>query len=91
VFLGVGVYFGAQARRLGNEVTDECADGCDFDDVAQKDADGRSAARKQWVFLGLGAASIATAGVLYYLGSRTKGVAVQPRGDGGMVTWGRTW
>jgi hypothetical protein len=50
-----GVYFGAKARSLGDEVTNACAHGCDWSTVAGKDADGRSAERKQWLFYGLGA------------------------------------
>ena len=89
-----GVYFGAKARSLGDEVTTACAHGCDWSTVAGKDADGRSAERKQWLFYGLGATALATGGVLYWLGTRerpTSPVAVVPRGDGAVVTWSSTW
>lgn len=88
-----GVYFGSRARSLGNEVSDACRNGCDWDTVADKDAEGRSAARKQWVFLGLGGVGLATAGVLYWLDSREHAprVAVTPHGDGAVVTWQRSW
>jgi tetratricopeptide (TPR) repeat protein len=90
---GTGIYFGARARSLGNEVSDACRNGCDWDTVADKDAEGRSAARKQWVFLGLGGVGLATAGVLYWLDGREHAprVALTPRHDGAVVTWQRSW
>ena len=89
-----GVYFGAKARSLGDEVTAACAHGCDWSTVAGKDAEGRSDERKQWLFYGLGAAALASGGVLYWLGTRehpTSPVAVVPRGDGALVTWSGAW
>ena len=89
-----GMYFGNKARSLGEEVSDACADGCAWETVADKDAEGKSAARKQWLFYGLGGVGLATAGVLYFLGTRAERgprVSVAPRGDGAMVTWQRSW
>ena len=93
VLAGTGIYFGTRARALGNEVSDACRNGCDWDTVAEKDAEGRSAARKQWVFLGLGGVGLATAGVLYWLDGREHAprVAVTPHRGGGVVTWQRSW
>jgi hypothetical protein len=89
-----GMYFGNKARSLGDEVSDACAGGCAWETVADKDAEGKSAARKQWLFYGLGGVGLATAGVLYFLDARAERgprVSVAPRGDGAMVTWQRSW
>jgi hypothetical protein len=93
-FVVTGVYFGNKARSLGEEVSDACAGGCAWETVADKDAEGKSAARKQWLFYGLGGVGLATAGVLYFLDTRAERgprVSVAPRGDGAMVTWQRSW
>ena len=76
------------------EVTDACANGCDWSVVGKKDADGRSAARTQWILYGVGATAIVTGGVLYWLGSRdrsTPTVAVVPHATGAAVTWSGSW
>jgi tetratricopeptide (TPR) repeat protein len=93
VLFATGAYFGSKARALGNEVTEECARRCEFADIADRDAEGRSAVTKQWVFYGLGAAGLATGGVLYWLGTKERSapVAVVPRGDGAIVTWSGAW
>ena len=90
--LASGIYFGDKARQIGKEVTEQCASGCVFADVAEKDAEGRRYATKQWVSYGLGAAGLATSGVLYWLGSReTRTIAVTPHGGGAVVTWNGSW
>lgn len=88
-----GAYFGAKASRLGKEVTDECADGCDWSVVGKKDDEGRSAARTQWILYGVGISSIVAGGVLYWLGAREQStaIAVSPHASGATVTWSRTW
>ncbi|HEU0029277.1 MAG TPA: hypothetical protein VFQ53_01505 [Kofleriaceae bacterium] len=93
VLLGTGLYFGNKASSLGKEVTAACADGCDFANVAAKDAEGRSAAKKQWVFYGLGAGALATSGVLYWLASKehAPNVAIAPHGTGAVVSWSGRW
>jgi tetratricopeptide (TPR) repeat protein len=93
VMLGAGIYFGGRADSLGKEVTAACERGCLFSDIEAKDAEGRSAATKQYVFYGIGGAGLAAAGILYYLGSRehASGVAIAPRGGGAMATWSTRW
>jgi tetratricopeptide (TPR) repeat protein len=91
--IATGVVFGTKASSLADEVKAECADNdCNWETIRDKDADGRSAERTQFIFYGVGAAAMATAGVLYWLGSReTAPVTVTPRGDGATVTWTRRW
>lgn len=85
-----GVVFGRKASSLADEVKTDCADGCDWNSIKQKDADGRSAEKTQWILLGAGGAALATGAVFYYLGNKERAsssVAVQPRGGGAVVTW----
>jgi tetratricopeptide (TPR) repeat protein len=90
--VATGFYFGHKAKSLGDEVTAACAKGCDWATVADKDAAGHSAAKMQWVFYGLGAAGLATAGVLYVLGgSESSHVAVAPHADGAVMSWTGHW
>jgi tetratricopeptide (TPR) repeat protein len=93
IFVAAGIYFGGQADSLGKEVTMQCARSCNFTDIAAKDADGRAAARNQWIAYGIGGAGLAVAGVLFYLGSRehAPAVAIAPHGDGASVTWSGSW
>jgi len=89
----VGAYFGTKASRLGKEVTDACRNGCDWSVVGEKDADGRSAARTQWILYGVGASAVVAGGVLYWLGSRDRSaaVAVIPHASGAAITWSGSW
>ena len=90
-----GVYFGAKARRLGDEVSDECSDGCDWNLVKDKDAEGKSAERTQYILYGVGLGVVAAGGVLYYLGGRERSastVAVTPTASGGAaISWSGAW
>jgi tetratricopeptide (TPR) repeat protein len=67
-----GLYFGNRATSIANEVEEACAMGCEWSTLEDKDASGRSAATLQYVFLGTGAAAIATGTVLYLLGARAR-------------------
>ncbi|MFN0248225.1 MAG: tetratricopeptide repeat protein [Kofleriaceae bacterium] len=87
---GVGVVFGVRARSLGNEVREECADTCDWNLVADKDAAGRRAQTIQFVMYGVSAVAI-VAGTVLYLRGRPSQLDVVPREGGGMVTWSDTW
>ena len=93
--VATGLYFGRRASSLNNEVANGCASGCDWGDFRVKDADGRSAERRQYVFYGIGAAAVVTGGVLYWLGMRERApsttVGVTRRADGAAITWGGTW
>lgn len=91
--IAAGIYFGHKARVLGDEVTAACAKGCDWATVADRDASGHNAARTQWIFYGVGVAGLATAGVLYWFGTKESArVAIAPHTDGGaMVTWSGAW
>jgi len=93
IAIATGAYFGRKASRIGDEVTRTCKDGCDWSLVADRDAEGRSAERTQWILYGVGAAGLVTGGVLYFLGARdhAKRVAIVPRTGGGAVTWTATW
>lgn len=94
VAIGIaGVYFGVRARTLADEVTEACATGCTWSEVADKDADGRAVARSQLILYGIGASAVITGGILYYLGRRERAAAVSiaPRTGGGLVTWSGRW
>jgi hypothetical protein len=94
VAVATGLYFGHRASALGDEVTTACRSGCDWATYRAKDADGRSAETKQYVFLGIGAAAIIGGGVLYWLGMsdpQEASVTVAPSGDGAAITWSTRW
>ncbi|MDQ3339446.1 MAG: hypothetical protein M4D80_30135 [Myxococcota bacterium] len=94
VLVATGVYFGAKARRLGDEVSDECRDGCDWNLVKDKDAEGKSAETTQYVLYGVGLAAIATGGVLWWMGNKdasSSNVAVTPTHGGAAVSWSGAW
>jgi tetratricopeptide (TPR) repeat protein len=90
--LAVGIYYGHRASSLSDELTTTCASGCSWAEQSSKDADGRSAQTKQWLFDGLGAAAIVGGGVLFWLGSREESpIAITPRRDGAAITWSGSW
>jgi hypothetical protein len=94
VLVATGVYFGAKARRLGDEVSDECADGCDWNLVKDKDAEGKSAETTQYVLYGVGLAAIAAGGVLWWMGNKeakSSNVAVTPTRGGAAVSFSGAW
>jgi hypothetical protein len=94
VLVVTGVYFGSKARRLGDEVSDDCRDGCDWNLVKDKDAEGKSAETTQYLLYGVGVGLIAAGGVLWYLGNterRQSQVAVTPTTGGAAITWRGSW
>jgi tetratricopeptide (TPR) repeat protein len=89
-----GFYFGRRASSLGNEVTRACRDGCNWEFYGPKDANGRSAQTKQYVFAGLGVAAIVGGGVMYWLGlhaQRTSTFAIALHHDDTAITWSGSW
>jgi hypothetical protein len=92
ILVATGVYFGAKARRFGDEVSDECADGCDWNLVKDKDAEGKSAETTQYVLYGVGAAAVAAGAVLWWMGSKeSASVTVAPTSGGAAVSWSGAW
>lgn len=94
LFVATGLYYGNRARALAADVSTACSVACNWPDVEPIDTEGRRAETRQWIFLGLGAATVATGGVLYYLGvhDRAPGVALTPTGgDGVGITWSGVW
>lgn len=91
VAVGVGAYFGSQASSDASDVKAACAAGCDYDSIKQKDQDGRSDAKLQYILYGVGAGAVAIGAVLYFVGSREHAeappVAVVPTRGGGAVSW----
>jgi hypothetical protein len=88
--VATGAIYGRKASSIADDIKADCADGCLWDDIRDQDADGRSAERNQYIFLGAGVAAAATAGVLYWLGnkehgSRPSAVAITPRTEGGLT------
>jgi tetratricopeptide (TPR) repeat protein len=69
--LVVGVYFGMRAQGLSNDVSNVSGAWTDAADRTARD-DGPAAQRDMVIFTVLGAAAIATGGVLYYLGVRER-------------------
>lgn len=80
-----GLYFGSRATSIANEVQDACEMGCEWATLEDKDASGRRAQSLQYVFLGVGAAAIASGAVLYYLGKSDKHVVVEYAKTGAAV------
>jgi hypothetical protein len=94
ILVATGVYFGTKARRLGDEVSEECADGCDWNLVKDKDAEGKSAETTQYVLYGVGLAAIAAGGVLWWMGNKeaqSSSVAIAPATHGASLFWSGTW
>jgi hypothetical protein len=94
VLVVTGVYFGAKARRLGDEVSDECADGCDWNLVKDKDAEGKSAETTQYVLYGVGVAALAAGGVLWWMGNKeakSSSVAITPTSGGAALSFSGAW
>ena len=91
VAVGVGAYFGNQASSDASDVRAACASGCDYDSIKQKDQDGRSDAKLQYVMYGVGAGAVAIGAVLFVIGSREHAdpppVAIVPTRGGGAVSW----
>ena len=90
-----GLYFGHRASSLGAEVTNACpgAD-CNWAVLGSKDAEGRSAETKQYVFVGIGIAAIVGGGVLYWLASREQRpapITIAPGRDGAVISWSGSW
>jgi hypothetical protein len=67
VFLGGGLYFGAQARSISEEVTRNAAKGVYS---PSRYDDGKRAETLQWVGYGIGAAALVGGGVLFLIGAR---------------------
>ena len=93
VLVAAGAYFGSQASSLAADVNKACAAGCDFDSIKQKDADGRSDARTQYILYGVGGAAITTGVILYLMGSHAEHapVAVTPVRGGAALSFSGRW
>ena len=68
--LATGLYYARQTQKL-NEETDRAAPNTPQSWYLEQNKKGERAERRQWLFLGVGAAAVATGGVLYYLGARS--------------------
>jgi len=69
--VATGVVFGLKARSAQSDVEAAVERGDVWtDELDQKDADGRSAAKLSTITFGLGGAAVVTGGVLIYLGMR---------------------
>lgn len=66
-----GIYMGLQARSLSDEITMEANNGTFSRD---KFNEGQRSETLQWVGYGVGAAGLATGGLLFYLGTRSSAV-----------------
>ena len=91
-----GLYFGHRASSLGEEVSNACAPptGCDWAMYGSKDAEGRRAETKQYVFAGIGAVAIIGGGVMYWLASqeqRPAQIAITSSRHGAVITWSGSW
>jgi hypothetical protein len=91
--VAIGAYYHQRAASLSDEVTAACASGCTFADVADRDAEGRRAVRRQYVFYGIGAAGVVAGGALYWLSRKhdVPQIGVAPTDRGAIMSWHRTW
>lgn len=93
VTLAVGLGFGRRGTSIGDEITDTCRMGCDWEALKDKDTRGR-----RYVTIGrtldvIGVAAIAGGAIFYYLGIRQEAITVAPasRDGGGVISWNRAW
>lgn len=91
VTVGVGAYYGFEARRLSNDISGRMTQWTDSD-LDRLFADGESADTRFIVFTSVGAAAAITGGVVWYLGHRKRlslerELLISPSlsGDGGSV------
>jgi tetratricopeptide (TPR) repeat protein len=88
VLIGTGVLFGLQAKSAQKDVQAAVDMGAVWtDELDQKDADGRSAAKLSTITLGVGAAAVVAGGALFYLGLRkgkteTSSLSIVPHARG---------
>jgi hypothetical protein len=65
----VGALFGSKASAASSDLKSKVSAGSSYDASLQAiDADGRSAQNKEWLFLGVGGAALATGAVLFAIG-----------------------
>jgi tetratricopeptide (TPR) repeat protein len=83
VALGAALHYGIEAKKASDAITDN-QEGWTADLLGRYD-EGESAETRMFVLTGVGAAALATGGVLYYLGwraGRAEVVPVTPAGGG---------
>lgn len=86
--LGTGLAYGLKASSSQDEVQTAIDMGAEWtQELEDKDAEGRSAAKLSTITLGLGAATVVGAGVLFYLGARkgkaeSRDLSLVPSGRG---------
>lgn len=90
LLVATGMYFGREASSLGSEVTRACTSGCDWSIYGAKQAEGKSAQTRQYIFDGLGAATIIGGGILWWSGAHDT-VMVTPRSGGAALSWSGSW
>jgi tetratricopeptide (TPR) repeat protein len=96
VLFAGGLYLGAHARTLGNEVASACAPptGCSWTAEQSRDAAGRRDATVGYTFDALGVAAIVGGAAYYWFGVHAyevPPVAIQTRAGGGVLSWRRAW
>ncbi len=94
VLLATGIYFGHRGSSLGREITDACADGCDWSVEKDRDASGRRARTLGWTFGAIGVASVLGGAAVYWFGVhrvRVEPVVAGPRDAGAVMSWRTQW
>ncbi len=89
--LVAGVVMGVSSRSIANQISEECAVGCDWPELEQRDAKGHKRATLSKIEIGVGGVMIAGGVVMYFLGratGRESRVAVVPTDGGGFVVTG---
>jgi tetratricopeptide (TPR) repeat protein len=94
--VATGLYFGHRAASLRDEVASACPGaGCDWSVLASKDAEGRRAETKQYIFVGIGATAIVGGGLMYLLGrsreQQPAPIAISSGRNGAVITWSGSW
>ena len=93
--LGAGIYYGHRASTIAGELSLACAAGCSWSAIRDDDAEGRTAERRQWIFVGAGAAAVVTSAALLWIShgdpERPAALAIAPRADGAIATWSFAW
>jgi hypothetical protein len=96
VLFASGIYLGAHARTLGDDVTSACGPpvGCVWAIEESKDAAGRRDTTLGYAFDAIGVAAVLGAAAYYWFGVHAReapAVSVQARVGGAIVAWEHAW
>jgi hypothetical protein len=86
-----GLEFGHHASVLSAQATEVCITSCDWNVERSVVSSSRRDVVIGWAFDAVGVGAMVTGAVLYYVGSREHGFAVQPHAHGAELSWSKSW